>query len=93
MGDVHRHGLLATIGAGEIGGDARITLARLERERGAPCTRIVSALRTLDLDHLGAHIGQELGCPGSGKDTGQVEDTDVGQWSRHEIVPYLNFVR
>ena len=66
---------LAAIGGVEIGGDGfgrAIRTRPLDKGR-APAAGVV-AFRGLDLDHLGAQIGQRLTDPGTGQNPGQLDD-------------------
>ena len=71
---------LAAIGGVEIGGDRlhRAVGAGAVDEGWAPSARVV-ALRGLDLDDLGAQIGQGLADPGAGQDARQLDDAQTGE--------------
>jgi hypothetical protein len=45
---------------------------------------VVPLARALDLDHFGAQVGKELGRPGTGKDTREVQDSDTVEDSVHD---------
>ena len=77
-GDVQRHGLLAAVGAQEIGGVAGAPVGAGGEGR-APLAGVVAGPRPLDLDHLGPEVGEGLGRPRSGEDAGQVEDAYAGE--------------
>jgi hypothetical protein len=46
-------------------------------EGWAPSTGIVSGAFPLNLDNIGAQIGQDLSGPGSGQDAGKLKDTEA----------------
>ena len=74
-GEIRRDRSLAPVRRVEIGGD-RPALA--VDEGRAPAARVI-ALRSLDLDHLGAQIGQGLAGPGPGQDPRQFDNLQAGQ--------------
>jgi hypothetical protein len=45
-------------------------------ERGAPRARLVAALGTLDLDHVGAQIGQQHRAIGARQDAREIDHAD-----------------
>ena len=54
--------------------------------KGGPYVRESSAdAGPLDLDHLGAQVGQHLGGQRRGEDAGEVEDADPGQGGRRHL--------
>ncbi len=65
VGDIDGDGLLAAVGAQKIGRDARPAVLGLDGKRRTPAARVIALAGPLDLDHLGAHVGQELGRPGT----------------------------
>ena len=67
--EIDRDRLLAAVAGVEIGAPAR----RRRDEGRSPCARIVAGARPLDLDHLGAEIGEQLPGPGPGEDPRQLE--------------------
>ena len=46
-------------------------------ERRTPTARIVARSLALDLDHVGAEIGQHLSGPGTGEDAGKFENAEA----------------
>src|SRR5262249_12614951 len=70
---------LAAIGRMEIGG-AEIAVLALD-ERRAPGARVVAGLAALDLDDVGAEIGEHLSGPRPRKDAGQFQDANARQWT------------
>jgi hypothetical protein len=72
---VERDRALVAVDAVEVGG---LGLAHAQ----APVARVVAAARVLDLDHLGAHVGQHHAAPGARQDAGQVEDAHAGKRQR-----------
>ena len=72
----------------EVDGDA--ALGPVEGQEHGPPTvapgragpTLVAPIGVLDLDHVGAEIGQLLGAEGAGDDPGEVDDPDPGQRRR-----------
>ena len=56
-------------------------------ERRAPRARIVAHAGTLDLDDLGAEVGEELADPGAGEDAAHVEHAYACERSRLRVIP------
>ena len=54
-------------------------------EGRAPGAGIVAGPAALDLNHVGAEIGQNLAGPRPGQNPGKLEDTQSGQWTRLEM--------
>ena len=52
-----------------------------------PAAGVVAGALTLDFDHVGAEIGQNLAAPGSRQDAGQFQYTQTGQRTRHSHPP------
>ena len=75
LADVERDRLLVAVDADEVAG------VRLVAERRAPVAHLV-ALRRLDLDHLGAVVGQDHRAVGTAEHAGQVDDLDAGERTR-----------
>ena len=73
---------LAAIGAVEIGGAQMAAVGR-RHERRAPAAGVVAGALALDLDHVGAEIGQNLAGPRPGQDAGKLENAHTGQRTRH----------
>ena len=71
--DVDGDRSLPAVGADEIGGLAGV----LAQPGRAPAARVVARARPLDLDHVGAEIGECLGRPRSCQDAAQIQDADV----------------
>ncbi len=61
---------LAAVGGVEIGG-AQMAAVGCRHERRAPAAGVVAGALALDLDHVGAEIGENLAGPGPGQDAGQ----------------------
>ena len=53
--------------------------------RRAPAPQWIAGARALDLQHVGARVGEQLGAVRSGDLGRQVEDPDAGERSRHSI--------
>ena len=69
---------LAAVGAMEIGG-AEVAAVGRRHERRAPAAGVVAGALALDLDHVGAEIGQKLPGPRARQDAGEFEDAQTGQ--------------
>ena len=76
---------LAAIGRMEIGG-AEMAVLALDEGR-PPGARVVAGLRALDLDDVGAEIGQHLACPRPGQNAGQFQHANTSQRTRHGQLP------
>lgn len=81
--EVDGDGPLAAIGRQVIGGLGGVVAGLVLEERRAPAAGVVAGAGALHLDDLGAQVGEHLPGPGSGEDTAQVEDADVGQRAGH----------
>jgi hypothetical protein len=46
-------------------------------ERRPPSARVVAGAFALDLDYIGAEIGQDLSGPGPGQDAGKFKDAET----------------
>jgi len=62
--------------------------ALLSPEGRRPGPRVVAAPRTLDLDHVRAHVAQDLGAGGAGHVLGQIGDEDTGERRVHRVTDY-----
>src|SRR6185436_18624291 len=61
-------------------------MSRAVAEPGrSPAARLVAGLRALDLDDLGAEVGEALGGPRTREGAGEVEDADVLERTRHGV--------
>src|SRR5688572_20786894 len=63
-----------------------VTRLHLPPERYAvahapPAAQRVAVARRLDLDHLGAEIGERLAAEGPGDKRAELEDFDAGEWT------------
>jgi len=75
----------APLGVPQVERDA--LLVAVEREEGdrhavgggVPVAALVARARRLDLDHLGAQVGEDRGAERPGQEAGQVEDADAGE--------------
>ena len=70
-GDIDGDGAFAAVGADVVRGHA---VGGVAPPRWAPGACVVTDLGALDLDHIGAVVGQQLAAPGAGEHTRQVED-------------------
>src|SRR6516165_7699078 len=68
----------------KIGGAEMAAVGALDEGR-APGAGIIAGPAALDLNHVGAEIGQNLAGPRPGQNPGKLEDTQSGQWTRHEM--------
>ena len=85
-GEIDGDGLLAAVGAQEVGGGVASLAARgVFQERRAPSTRVIAHTGSLDLDHFGAQVGEVLRGPGPGENSAQVEYLDVPQRGRDGV--------
>ena len=55
-------------------------------EGRSPAARVVAGAGALDLDHVGAEIGQDLPRPGAGENAGEFEHAYSGQGTRHRLI-------
>src|SRR5262249_22958498 len=77
LGEVDRDRLLAAVDGEVIGRLARFLPGRILEPGWPPAARVVAGPRPLDLDHLGAEVGEILRRPGSGEDAGEIENANV----------------
>ena len=82
--EIDRDRFLAAVGAGKISGFGRVAAVGVLQPRRAEGARVVARLRALDLEDLGAEVGEDLPGPGPGEHARKVEDADVRERSRHE---------
>src|SRR5262249_45343446 len=71
---------LAAVGRVEIGSAKMVAVLALDEGR-PPGARIVAGLGTLDLDDVGAEIGEHLPGPRSGQNARQLQHANAGQWA------------
>ena len=62
-------------------------------ERRPPAAGIVARALALDLDHIGAEVGQHLPGPGTSQNAGEFEDAEAGKRFRHGIFLELFLAR
>ena len=92
-GDEPAERRLAPLRALEIDGDRALAgVLRQERRAhadpieigiGAELTREIARARHLDLDHVGAELGELIAAEGAGEHVGEIEDARAGQKSAH----------
>ncbi|MNZ89686.1 hypothetical protein D3C78_1086210 [compost metagenome] len=82
-GEVDGQRLLVAVGAQVIGRFRGVLALGVAQERRPPVTGVVACAWALDLEHLGAEIGEDLPGPGAGQHAGQVEDADMRQGAGH----------
>ena len=76
--EVELDGTLAAIGAVKIGG-AEMAAVGGRNKRRAPGAGVVAGALALDLDHVGAEIGQDLPGPRPCQDASKLQDAQTGQ--------------
>ena len=64
----------------------RDNLRRVRNEGGTPSAGVVAASGALDLDYIGAEIGQELSGPRAGEDACELENAKAAKRRRHAIL-------
>src|SRR5687768_8554279 len=82
VGKVRRHRTLAPVAAMKVGGRKRAAVLSFNEGR-SPGAGVVAALRMLDLDDVGAEIGEDLAGPGSGKNASKHKDADAVERREH----------
>ena len=75
--NVTGHRALVAVGAQVVGGFARFCAAAVVQKGRAPAARVVTSAGALDLDDIGAQVGQGLGAPRAGEYAGEVENADA----------------
>src|SRR5665213_2567536 len=83
---VDAQALLAAVDRLEIAGIAVLGIGLVE---GTGVARQVAAVQALDLDHLGAQVGEVLGAEGPGQRLGEVQDLQAGQGPGHRSAQWL----
>jgi hypothetical protein len=76
--EIDRDRLLAAIGGGEIGGLGGVAALRVLEERRRERARIVAFTGSLDLDDLGAEVGEVLPGPRCSEHARKIEHTNMG---------------
>ena len=84
--EIDRDRALAAIAGVVVGGRELAAVGALD-ERRAPAARVVARAGTLDLDHVGAEIGEDLPRPRAGQNARELENTNARKRSRHVISP------
>ena len=87
-GEIGLDRALAAIGAMKIGGAEMTAVGRLDEGR-TPGARVVAGAGALDLDDVGAEIGEQLARPRTCQNPGQLQHAQTSQWTRHETLPTL----
>src|SRR5690606_34249506 len=62
-----------------VGGIVRVAAFAVAQPRRAPPARVVAGAGALDLDDVGAQIGQVLRAPGAGEHAREVENANAGE--------------
>src|SRR5439155_21791730 len=78
---------LAAVGAVEIG-RTEVAAIGCRDKRRAPGAGIVAGTFALNLNDVGAEVGQNLPGPWPRQDAGQLQHTHSGQWTRHRGTPW-----
>ena len=60
-----------------------VAVAVLQEGR-APAARVVAGALALDLDDVGAEVGERLPGPGACQNAGEFEDAETGEGFRHD---------
>ncbi|MNZ90042.1 hypothetical protein D3C78_1089920 [compost metagenome] len=79
VGHVDGDGALVAVAGREVSGFARVLAGIVLAEGRAPVAGVVAGDGALDLDDVGAQVGQHLGAPGTGEHARQVQHLDAGQ--------------
>ncbi len=87
LGEVDGDRTLAAVGAQVVRRLGGVVARGVPEERRPPATGVVAHARALDLDHVGAEIGQHLGGPRPGQDARQVEHAHAVE-QVHRGVPH-----
>src|SRR5439155_1293987 len=77
LGDVERDRFLAAVGRGVVGRVLAVAPVPVLHPGRTESARVVARARTLDLDHVGAEIGEVLPRPGAGEHARKIEYADV----------------
>ena len=79
---------LAAVDGEVVAGLAWCPCRRASFRNGGPQRAgVVAGAGALDLDHVGAEVGEDLAGPGRGQDAAQVEHPDVRQRAGHVSIP------
>ena len=78
-GHVHGDRALVAVAGGEVTGVVGGRAGSVGKKGRAPVARVVTLAGFLDLDHIGPHVGQVLGAPGTGEHAREVEYAQVAQ--------------
>ena len=81
---VERHGALAAVVHVEVRREGKVALVAGETRQAVA---VDLAPRHLDLDHLGAEIGQQRARRGRGDEARQLDDADPREWRGHARAP------
>lgn len=77
LGNVAGDGAFVAVGAQVISRLMRVSALVVLQKRRAPGAGVVTGAGALNLDDVGAQIGQGLGAPGAGEDAGKVENANA----------------
>jgi len=79
LGHVDRDRALVAVARGVVGGLVGIVAVGVLQEGRAPVAGVITAFGPLDLDHVSAQVGQDLGAPRPGQHARKVEYLDACQ--------------
>ena len=85
--EIERDRALAAIARMIIGG-GHLLAVRAFDERRSPAARVVARAGALDLDHVGAEVGEDLPRPRPGQNARKLKNADTGKRSRHDETPW-----
>src|SRR3989442_917277 len=90
---VHRDRLLPAIDREIVGGLLGLAAVSILEPGWPPGPGLVPGPRSLDLDHVGAQVGEVLGRPRAGEDAGEIEDAEVLEGAWHASLPSQHATR
>ena len=85
LGEVDSHRLLVAVGGEEVRRLAGIPAIGVRQVGRPPGTGVIPRARALDLDHLGAQVGEYLPSPGASQYAGEIEHADMRKGTGHGI--------
>ena len=83
--EIDRDRSFATVGSKVVGRIGGVGAVSVLQKRRPPAAGVVACARALDLDYVGAEVGQVLRAPGTGKHTGKIEDANSVEGAGHGI--------
>lgn len=79
FGNIQRQRFFAAIGREVIGRFFGVVATRVFQKRRPPITRVITRTGSLDLDYIGAHVGENLRRPRASKHAGEIENAEMGE--------------